>query len=356
MARKGIASRADVFTLNDGTDLNQIWDEFQATLDEANAKRGALIDLLTFRTTDKSAAVLQSPSGTAEFEDASEYGVPTANRAEASVIKLGYDFGWKDFATRYTWQYLADASAKQIESLHNGALAADSRLQYKTVLNALFQNANRTSAESDATIYALWNADGMDIPEHNGAAFDPNAHDHYMTTGTANLDPADVEDLQEQVLHHGYGEDDGAQLVILCNRQESDVMAGYRAGVNSAKFDFISSDTSVPYLTTEQLVGSRPAGAFQGLKIAGQYGHALIAPTSLIPAGYLACVAVGGATPVIGLREHARFTGLKLIQGSNPEYPISGAYYVHGVGAGVRQRGAAAVMQVTAGAYTPPTF
>ncbi|MDP9444351.1 MAG: hypothetical protein M3P83_08375 [Actinomycetota bacterium] len=356
MAR-GIASRADVLTLGDGTDLNQIWNEFQATLEVANNQRGALIDLLTFRTTNRSDTVLQSPSGTAEFEDASEYGVPSAGRAEAATITLGYDFRWKDFATRYTWQYLADASAEQVASLHNGALAADSRLQYRTVLRALFNNGNRTSPETDATIYALWNADGTPIPEHNGDTFDPNTHTHYLTTGTATLtDPKDVEDLQNTVLHHGYGEDDGATLVLLCNRQEGDIVAGWRAGVGGASFDFIPSDTSVPYLTTEALVGQRPPGQFQGLKISGQYGHALIAPTSLIPAGYMAVVAVGGPTPVIDLREHARFGGLRLIRGNQPDYPLVSAYYVHGVGAGVRQRGAAAVIQVTAGAYTPPTF
>lgn len=354
MAR-GISAMADVLTLGDGTDLNQVWAEFQSTIEQANAQRGALVDLLTFRTTDKSSTVLQSPAGTAEFEDASEYGVPSGSRAEAATITLGYDFRWKDFATKYTWQYLADASAAQVESLHNGALAADSRLQYKTVMNALFNKANRTSQATDAEIKALWNGDGSAIPEYNGNTFTSGTHTHYTTSGSATLDPADVEFLQGQVLEHGYGEDDGAQLVVLCNRADADTIASFRAGVNGAKFDFITSDTSVPYLTTEQLVGSRPTGTFDGMKISGQYGHALIAPTSLVPAGYVACVAVGGSTPVLGLREHAKMKGMKLIRGSNPDYPISNSYYVHGIGAGVRQRGAAACLQVTANAaYTSP--
>lgn len=357
MARRGIASSADVLgTLADGTDLSQIWAEFAQTLDVANSQRGALVDLLTFRTTNKSDTVLQSPSGTAEFEDASEYGVPTSSRAEAATISLGYDFKWKDFATRYTWQYLADATADQANSLHNGALAADSRLQYRTVMNALFNSANRTSAATDAPIKALWNGDGDSVPDYNGDSFS-TTHTHYTTTESAALAPADVEFLQGQVLEHGYGDNDGSQLVILSNRAEADVVAGWRVGVGGAGFDFISSDTSVPYLTTEQLVGSRPAGQFDGMKISGQYGHALIAPTSLVPAGYLACVAVGGPTPALGLREHANFPGLSLLGGSQPDYPIIGSYYVHGVGAGVRQRGAAAGLQVTASAnYTSPAF
>ncbi len=51
---------------------------------------------------------------------------------------------------------------------------------------------------------------------------------------------------------------------------------------------------------------------------------------------------------MIGLREHANpsFSGLRLIRGNKPDYPLIESYYVHGIGAGVRQRGGAAVMQV----------
>lgn len=355
MAR-GIASRADVQTLGDGTDLTQVWNEFSAVLDVANRKRGALVDLLTFRTTNKSDIVLQAPVGTAEFELASEYGVPEAQRAEQAVLELGYDFAWNDQATRFTWQFLADATASQVAALHNASIAADSRLQYRTIMRALFNNANRTHRSTDAPIKALWNGDGTPIPDYNGNTFS-GTHNHYMTTGTVDLQPRDVEDLVDNVFHHGYGEDDGAELVVLANPVEADVIAGWRANVGGARFDYVSSDTSVPYLTTEQLVGSRPAGQLKGMKISGQYGRALIAPSSLIPLGYLACVAVGGVTPVIGLREHPKMGGLRLIPGTQPDYPIVSSYYVHGIGAGVRQRGGAACMQVTTNAaYTPPSF
>ena len=72
----------------------------------------------------------------------------------------------------------------------------------------------------------------------------------------------------------------------------------------------------------------------------------------------MAAVAVGGPTPVIGLREHANpsFSGLRLIRGNKPDYPLIESYYVHGIGAGVRQRGGAAVMQVTDQAYSAPSF
>lgn len=353
MAR-GYAAFGDVQRLRDGTDLNAVWAEFNAALDVANEARGALIDLLAFRTTNRSDVVLQSPSGTAEFEDASEYGQPSALRAEAATVELGYDFRWKDLATRYTWQYLADATASQVESLHAAAIASDSRLMHRTVLGALFDNTTRTHSSTDAPIRPLWNGDGSAIPEHDGTSFDP-AHSHFATTDSLTLPPADVEWMAETVLEHGYG-DNGAQLVLLCSREHADDIAGWRAGVNGAKFDYISSDASVPYLTTEQLVGQRPTGNFQGMKIAGQYGHTLVAPTSLIPRGYLACVAVGGSTPVVGMREHPTRTGLQII-GGRSDYPLLDSFYVHGIGAGIRQRGGASVLQVTTSSvYTPPTL
>ncbi|WP_299052146.1 hypothetical protein [uncultured Nocardioides sp.] len=355
MAR-GYNSIADVRTLGDGTDMSTVWAEFSQALDLANAQRGALLDLLTFRTTNKADLVLQAPGGTAEFEDASEYGVPSGSRAEAATVELGYPFVWKDFATRFTWQFLADASVEQVTALHNGAIAADYRLMTRTVLEALFSNTNRTHASTDSPIRALWNGDGSAIPDYNGETFG-STHNHYGTTESATLAPSDVEWLQSTVLEHGYGEDDGAQLVILAGRDLADTIAGWRAGVNGAAFDYIPSETAVPYLTTEQLVGQRPGGQFQGMKIVGQYGNALIAPTSLVPRNYLTCVAVGGSTPVIGLREHRRLTGLQIVRGSQPDYPLLDSYYVHGLGAGVRQRGGAACLQVTTSAtYTSPSF
>jgi hypothetical protein len=357
---KGIYSRGDLLVLSDGTNPNDIWSEFNAALDIANSQRSALTDLLCFRTTDKHATVLQS-SGGDEFEIASEFGVPSGARIGKTALQLGFPFRWYDRATRWTWQYLADASEAEVSADHNSAIAADYRLEMRLVLEALFKKANRTGDPStDATVYALWNGDGAAIPDYNGSAFNGATHTHYTTTNSATLDAADLELLISQPMHHGYGVDDGARIVVLTSLADdvSDTIQSFRAGTGGAKHDFIPSDTSIPYLTTETLVGQRPQGSFQGIKIVGQYGDALIAAGSpLIPAGYLASVAVGGATPVLGLREHANRRGLQLIRGNNADYPIQDAYYVRGMGVGVRQRGAAACMQVTAIAtYTDPTI
>ncbi|QCC76711.1 hypothetical protein E2C04_04805 [Nocardioides daphniae] len=346
--------------LADGTDINSIWDEFISTLDLANQKRSALVDLFTFQTTAKGETVLQTPGGTSDFEEASEYGVPKGARLEAGMLPMGYTFKWYDLATRFTWKYLADASANQVAAVHNGALEADNRLTFKAIMNRLFSNVNGVN-EDGTTVYSLWNGtDGKAPPEHNGSTF-PSTHSHYLTTGTAALAPADVEVLVDTVKHHGYGDGDGQTLVVLANPEEADVIAGFRSG-SGAKFDFIASDDAPPYLTAETLVGSRPSGQFNGLKVLGQYGYALIVSNPLIPAGYVACLATGGSNSErnpIAFREHVQTSlqGLRIVKGKTPDYPLIDSYYNRGFGVGVRHRGAAAVLQVTTNAsYTAPTF
>lgn len=359
MAR-GINSSADVLrTLADGTDLNEIWREFSETIDLANAKRSALVDLFTFRTTRPGDSVLQAPEGTSEFEDASEYGVPQSQRIEAATLSMGYTFKWKDMATRYTWQFLADASSEQVNALHNSALAADNRLVFRTIMNRLFNPAASVN-EQQTPVYGLWNGtDGQGPPPHDGETWS-TTHSHYLTTESLTLAPLDVEQLTETVREHGYGNGDGQRLIILAHPEQADVIAGWRAGVGGAAFDFIPSADAPAYLTTEFLVGERPPGQFEGLPVRGSYGRALIVESSLMPRTYVAALATGGANSdrnPIGLREHATLSGLRLVRGSTPSYPILDAYYIHGLGAGTRHRGAAAILQVTNSAtYTAPTF
>ncbi|MCH1867067.1 hypothetical protein [Nocardioides sp. CFH 31398] len=360
MMARGYAAHGGILkALADGTDLNTIWAEFAQTLDLANKRRSALVDLFTFRTTRKGESVLQSPTGSSDFERSSEYGVPQAIRAEQALLPMGYTFGWFDLATRYTWKFLADASAGQVASLHNAALEADNRLTFKTVMNRLFNPAQ--GANDDGTpVYGLWNgSDGQTPPDHDGQSFD-TSHSHYLTTQSTSLDPGDVEDLQNTVLHHGYGEVDGGTVVILANPLDAERIAGFRVGVNAAKFDFIASAGAPPYLTTETLVGSRPPEQFNGLKVLGQYGRALIVENRLIPVGYVVCLATSGSNSSrnpIALREHpsATLQGLIIVRGNVPDYPLIDSYYVHGLGTGIRHRGAAAIMQVTTSTtYTAP--
>jgi len=164
------------------------------------------------------------------------------------------------------------------------------------------------------------------------------------------------------VQHHGYGVGDGDQLLVMCNPVEGETIRGLRAGQGTpaSPFDFIPSQDAPAYLTDLTIIGSRAPAEFNGLRIVGSYGDAWIVEDHFVPVGYVIAVATGGPNSIsnpLGFREHRRpeLRGLIQIPGDNKDYPLLNSYYVRGHGIGVRHRGAAAVMQVTANAtYTAP--
>ena len=93
----------------------------------------------------------------------------------------------------------------------------------------------------------------------------------------------------------------------------------------------------------------------------GSYGYCTLIESAYVPAGYFAVVATGGPQSpanVIGFHESPdpAQRGLRQIPGADwTPYPIVGSYHVRSCGVGTRQRGGAAVCQITSGStYTPP--
>ena len=100
---------------------------------------------------------------------------------------------------------------------------------------------------------------------------------------------------------------------------------------------------------------------FNGVDVLGTYGYVQLVETPYVPAGYIAVVASGGNnSPVncIGFRQDPdpAMQGLRIIPGSDSgPYPIVGSFFLRSAGVGCRQRGAAAVMQISTNpTYTPP--
>jgi hypothetical protein len=124
---------------NDGVDLQLIWVEIKAALDAWNSERGAIVNLLSYTTTDTANAI---PQGTSDdsFELATEAGEPESLRAPSSHLLLGYTFEDYDKATRFTWRFLRDSTREQILAVANLALAADQKLVQGTILERLFDN------------------------------------------------------------------------------------------------------------------------------------------------------------------------------------------------------------------------
>lgn len=353
----------------DGVDLNALWAEFQQTLEIFNERRNALVSILTYDVTDLIERVPQVTG--AEFEEASEFGVPKAVRLAQSFLSLGYDFRDYDIATRFTWKYLRDHDARAVQAVHTAILEADNRLMFRRVMEAVFDNRNRNAeiTGENIPVYPLYNNDGTVPPPYKGSTFD-STHDHYLVTNAALLDPGDLEDMVALIAEHGYGQTEtGAQYVLLANKNETKEIRKFKAGVATngtvANYDFIPSANSptliVPNATG--LLGNVPPPTWNGLKVIGSYMDVLIIEEDYIPPFYLFMFATGGTQNLqnlVGLRQHVNpaYRGLRLLQGNQQGYPLVESFYSRSFGTGVRQRGGAVVAQVKAsGTYDiPPQY
>lgn len=363
----GYNTEGDVITQTiDGTDLNTIWQTFQQTLQIRNRSRQTLIDFLTYSVQNPVDTVPQFGEG-GDFEEASEFGVPVGMRTEASYFQMGFPFKWYDAGARYTWKFLAEATAAQVESVHQQILEADSRLMFGDVMRTLFRSTNRQAEirGNAYTVYSFYNGDGTVPPTYKSNTF-TGTHSHYLTSGAATVESADLDDMQNHLTHHGYTRANGVDLVLMVNKQEADVIRNFRSIANggTALFDFIPAQGQPSFLLpTDVRVAdgqTRPPAQLRGLTVIGAYGEFTIVEEDYIPAGYMVAFGTGGQeslTNPIGIREHANpaLRGLRLVKGRSNDYPLQDSYYQRGFGTGIRQRGAGVVMQVTANAaYAPP--
>lgn len=121
-------------------------------------------------------------------------------------------------------------------------------------------------------------------------------------------------------------------------------MTGLRAD-DRRPDSFIPFKLAPAYLQPDNIIGE----PVHGIEVMGSYGPAWLIETPFVPQDYVAVVASGGLNAqsnVVGVREHpvGSYRGL-LAVGRNPSYPIQDSTYIRSFGTGVRQRGAAAVIQ-----------
>lgn len=364
----GYHTAGDLITVtNDGIDLNALWGIYQDSMQIYNEAMDRLSALFTYPVTNPIETVPQV--GEAQFEEASEFGVPKANRIELDYFQLGYDFRDYDTATRYTWKFLRDADARQVDAVHQEILRADRRLVFRKVMEAIFDNRNRTTdiRNQNFNVYPLYNADGTVPPTYKGTTFD-GTHSHYIVSGNSAIDSSDVEDAYTHIAEHGFGLENGTVFVMLANKAQVKEMRKWRAGSVSANgvvanYDFIPAANQPTMIlpNAEGLLGSLPPDTFKGLRVVGSYADILIVEESYIPQGYFLLFGTGGAANLqnlVGLREHVNplYRGLRLLPGNQQRYPLVDGYYARSFGTGIRQRAGAVVVQIkSSGSYDIPT-
>jgi hypothetical protein len=380
---KGYGTSADIiFKTRDGQDLNRIWDDYEAALRSFNETRQPLISLLASPLTEVIEDI--TPPGQERFERASEFGIPQSIRPAPAPTQRAYPFEWWDLRAAYTFQFLnggnsgAPVSSRQLDLILSQAMEADNALQFDLVMKALFNSANRTASVTGLpyTVTALYNADGAFIPTYKGTSFNGATHTHYLGTGAGGqtkFDPGDFIELAGTVEHHGYTRAQGYNIVFLMNPADAQASVqnfvrntAFNNGIASpvSLYDFIAAqgqNTTLMLPPGYTLAGGLPNNTFAGMEVLGSWGPYLIVQDAQIPLGYMVAVATAGqstTTNVIGIREHetASMRGLILKPGNNNAYPLIDSYFIRGMGTGVRQRGAAAVMQlnVASGSYAVP--
>lgn len=303
------------------------------------------------------------------FEKASEFGEPESMGPPSEYLLLGYTMEDYDRAARFTWRFLRDADARQVRAVLDEAMRGDNTTVTRTILNRLFSPAPETNDRGN-TCYGLWNGtDGMTPPPVLGKTF-TNTHTHYLWSGNESIDSGDLETSITHVREHGYGLVDGAEeLVCLVHPTESEIIQGFRAGVQNensqiAKWDFIQAVNQPAFIIAEggQLVGNQPPGTVFNLPTVGKYGPLWIVESNFVPEHYVAVVATAGpaaTSNTIGVRQHRNtvYQGMRQIPGGASGYPLQDSFYSRTFGVGTRHRGAAVVTQITAStSYTAPSI
>lgn len=377
---KGYSAKADILTrTRDGQDLNTIWNAYQEALQSFNDARQPLIDLLSSPVNgivDEAGA-----PGTERFELATEFGIAQSIRPVPTVASRAYPFDWYDLRQGYTWRFLTKATTRQLDMVMQQALEAENALVFEQVTKSLFNNANRTATldgiTTPFTVVALYNADGSYIPPYRGQTF-PGSHNHYLSTGTNTgqvaFDPQDFLDLAGTIEHHGFTRSQGYNIIFLMNPADAatsvvkyvrnQVFVSGGSSTVTSLYDFIpttASNLSLLLPPGYTLTGGLAPQSFGGLEVVGTWGPYLFIQDYQIPAGYVVAAATAGQSSdlnIVGVREDEDpgLQGLILKPGNNNNYPLIDSHFIRGLGAGVRQRGAAAIMKLDAsgGAYTVP--
>lgn len=357
----GYLTSGDVLSKTiDGQPLDNLWRDFRASIDIVNRDKSALTNLLTFQTTLHSESVVQTDA-TDTFEVASEFGVPVAIRADILPVPLGFPLEWYDTSVRFTEKLLLNATAAQVEAQHANALNAHFRTLHNAILKALLTKtsiSSRPTNEDGTPIYSLYDGETDSTPPSFAGKTFAAGHQHYLTSGAATVDGQDVADIVRHITEHGYGIGTD-KVIVIVHPNEGEKIRGFRVGATSP-FDFIPSETAPAFLTDLRVQGATPPSTFNGLDVIGSYGPALIVESYYAIAGYLIATATSGPNSPrnpLAFRVHERpgAQGLQMIEGPK-RYPLVESTYTDGFGLGVRHRGASAVMQITAGAWSNPAI
>jgi len=309
-----------LFTLDD-VDTRMLYKEFIQGVEIYNELTWGIVSKFIRRTTKESMKVWERNM---EFEETAEGYLETWQKIRSREIALTL----KDFALGFgfTKQAIQDSTADELRETQAEALRADQRLLTKRFFAKVM---------SPATDKGFWDGnESVAPPNFKGNTF-TTAHTHYLASGSSSIKLADINRIKQHIQEHGYM----GELWMLLNSglvEDLENLAGWTAAMTPVSL--------IERIATE---GFKAIKLFQGFNFVTD---------DWVPDGYL--VALEGQIQPIAMREPLQPAGrgLKLYEGPFSDMPLREAYYEHRFDLEVVQRGAGAVMQITTGSYSKPTF
>jgi len=323
------------YMTKDGIDYNQIWNNFiipgvdrynevdktdlealLALWDDEQIKRYPVLSGNTFRKladVEPNDRTKPLPYGT--FQGLSE--------------KFGTGFSYDE-------NYLKDAKEQDIISYQANLLQQD-RDNIKTELLRVCMYSS---------IDGFWNGsfasdEGIIAPPKYGSNIFAASHTHYIIAGMTAIDLGFCTTVRKHIREHGFAED----LVGFINSTDEEAVIKMLMPTSSA--------VKVSNPLTDQV-------AIEGY--INRAGGINWVATELMPEGYGLVIATN---PGVSYRKPVRliyptnvsFRGLRILPGSNPDWPIKDAYYSRFLGAKVFHRAAGLAFKlVSTGSYTNPSI
>jgi hypothetical protein len=332
----------------DGQSVNEIWNEMQMMLAAFNQSAAALAAFLSFRTVQERerVGIPVSPG----FQVATEFGRPSKIRV--MHVTRGFPLEHYDIGDGYTQEYIDNATGAQLLAIQATVVSDWTQLQREIVLDAVFNDTNYTDKDQIA-VKVLYNNDGEVPPKIKRWTHD-GTHTHYLESAGAALVQADLDVMSEHLIHHGFREFGDSAFILHAHRDD---VATIRTFANWIPAE--TGERPQELANSGVIVGPTRGGA--GLQVEGWVNDWTVVQNNDIPQAFLLGHVSGGpfdVRNVVGWRQHGNESarGLRLIEGNRQNYPLYDSVYDGYSGAGVGQRGAAVAMEITAGAYTPPTF
>lgn len=307
----------------------------KAMVEEYNAARD--YDFIARTVQDGTQLRVRHWQRSAEMVSIPEFYQPDRERLgfwviDAPLLNFAVGYGFSLFA----WQ---DMTLGEADKITSEMIRADERLQAKMAYNIMMHNGAGTQVGGSFAASGAWNGatSGLTPPPYKAVTF-AASHSHYTATGVANVRLQDIHALYEDIIEHGYSEDNVGLMMVISQNMATDIknLAGWTAAM-----------TANPVVSTISTEGLR-----SGLSIAGFE----VFIDQWVPKGYLLGMSTQQPPVFRRVPQNPAGQGLQFVKGNNSDNPFLGSYYVRRQGNVVSEKGAISVRQVTTGAYANPSF